>query len=179
MGDAVILKHIRECRGVGPLDQLEIELRLNRQLTNAAFCHLERQLASAKWDSQRDVECTDRIHGDIRITDSNTAMRKRRIQVTDAGHYRVVTSQEQPIPLPPNPAGVAYVRHKRRRERRFWGWIVSLTEINPEDLSKASYEVEVELDVLFLVRRPPELLAKVGAGLMEDIYRLTDTPAEQ
>ena len=167
MADQVVLKHIREAVHQSPLHQLEIELRLNRQLTRATFDALEDRLATATWDAVRDTRTTDETVGDVRVTDGTVAVRKRRVAMTDAGDFRVVTSQELTVPMPKS-VGTGFSRVKQRRERDFWGWKLSLTVVNPDD-AHPSFEVEVELDPFYLVRRPPERLAEAGARLMEDV----------
>lgn len=172
-GDQVILKHINEAIqmiNTVNLDQLEIELRLNKHLTKDDFERLERKLAQANWEATNDTCTTDKMIGEARVTDQAHAIRKRRISTTDLGTFRVVTSHEQPIPLPPD-TGCSLTRVKQRRERCFWGWKLSLTVINPQSKSPG-YECEVELDASYLVRRPHNLLAKVGAGLMGDVVAL-------
>lgn len=172
MADQVVLKHIREARGEVPLDQLEIELRLNKPLTRAAFDNLNDALSTAKWERESSVESTDCMFGDVRVTDGKTAIRKHRLQLTDAGKFRVATCREQPVPLPTGQAA-GMVRRKKRHERHHWGWVIHTTEVTSGS-EPPHFEVEVELDVLYLVRRPVELLAQVGTGLMEDIHRFTE-----
>ena len=173
MADQVILKHINEAiqkiNSVN-LDQLEIEMRLNKHVNKEAFNKLEEKLKQGKWENVVDTASTDKMVGEARITDNAFAIRKHRLCSTDVGGFRVITSHEQPIPVPPE-TGCSLTRTKHRRERHFWGWKLSLTVINPQCTSPG-YECEVELDTSYLVRRPHNLLAKVGAGLMEDVCRM-------
>jgi len=175
MTDQVILKHIREAvQSVAtvPLNQLEIELRLNKRLDKSSLEKLEHVLASSqKWESVTDTVTKDRMVGDIRVTDNTLSVRKRKLSTTDVGNFRVVTSHEQPTPLPKSQQSQSdFQRLKHRRERTFWGWKLAVTVINPGP--SVTYEVEVELDYRYLVRRPFDLLAKAGACLMEDVIRI-------
>lgn len=177
MGDQIILKHINEAvqniRTV-TLDQMEIELRLNKQVDRASFESLEQRLAGGKWESVTDTVTTDRVVGDARITDGTRAIRKRRISMTDAGMYRVVTSQEQPIAVPLATTTHTLVRVKHRRERLFWGWKLAMTVINPDSASPG-YECELELNTPDLVRRPYNLLASTGAKIMDEVVQMLMT----
>lgn len=178
MGDQIILKHINEAvqniRAV-TLDEMEIELRLNRHLDQATFKQLEQRLAGGKWESVADSVVTDRVVGDARITDGTRAIRKRRITMTDAGMYRVVTSQEQPTAVPLATAAHTLERVKHRRERMFWGWKLSTTVVNPGSPTPG-YECELELHTPDLVRRPYNLLAAVGAKIMDDVVQMVMDP---
>lgn len=170
MADQVVLKHLREAIGRVPLDRLEIELRMNGQLTEAAFASLERRLASStKWAATADKTTCDQTVGDVRVTDGTTAVRKRKLATSDCGIFRVVTSDEERVPVPSGPA--TFQRIKQRRVRSFSGWSVVLTRVNP-DSERPGFEVEVELDNLWLVRRPLDWLARTGTGLAEDVARL-------
>lgn len=176
MADQVVLKHLREAIGRVPLDRLEIELRMNGQLTEAAFATLERRLASStKWEATVDSTTCDQTVGDVRVTDGTTAVRKRKLATSDCNIFRVVTSDEERVPVPAAPLSLtgpaAFQRVKVRRVRSFAGWSVVLTKVNP-DSERPGFEVEVELDNLWLVRRPLDWLARTGTGLAEDVARL-------
>ena len=173
MADQILLKHLREAIGKIPLQQLEIELRLNRQLTLEMFQRLEAHLNSyGQWESVTETKTCDRTAGGVRVTEDR-AIRKRRVAVSDAGEFRIATCQEEPVPVPAQ-LQEAFTRHKWRKEREFSGWKLATTVVNP-DSPHPGYEVEVELDVLWLVRRPLEVLANTGCSLMDDVVRLTDT----
>lgn len=174
MADQIILKHINEAvQNIGTitLDQLEIELRINRTLDRATFEKLEKAVANGKWETEESTETVDKVVGDVRITDGTRAIRKKRVSMTDAGMYRVVTSHEQPVAIPPAVKGHSIQRTKHRREWSFWGWKLSLTRVNPETAA-AGYECELELIAADLVRRPYNLLAQTGAKMMDDILQM-------
>lgn len=168
----VILKHIREAVGVIPLHELEIEIGLNFALGKKEFDRLESKLSRGKWDEVSEEVTRDTFIGSIRVSHSGsatTAITKSRNQMTDVGVLRVKTSHEKPVPVPEE-GQVQLVREKHRRTRTFWGWKLCTTIVNPS--SNAQYEVELELDWKFLVRRPYELLATVGAQIMHDVVSM-------
>lgn len=174
MADQIILKHINEAVQnitTVTLDQLEIELRLNKHLDRPAFEKLEKTVANGKWESEEVTRTVDKVVGDVRITDGTKAIRKKRVSMTDAGMYRVVTSHEQPVAVPPSVKDHSILRVKHRREWTFWGWKLALTRINP-DTASAGYECELELIAADLVRRPYNLLAQTGAKIMDDILQM-------
>lgn len=180
MAEQVVLKHMREALGQVPLQELEIELRLCRQVDGEAFRRLERALASSEaWSRTTDTRTTDVTVKDVRVTDGATAVRKRRLAVTEAGAFRVCTCQEErvPVPAPADGGQAVFTRVKARRERHFQGWKLALTAVNP-DSEHPGYEVEAELDNLWLVRRPQEVLAQTGARLMTDVVRLLSGPPQ-
>lgn len=172
MADQVVLKHLREGTAGVPVEQMEVELRMSPPPAAAAFARLEAALAGCEaWQQVTDAATTDVTVGDVRVTDGRTAIRKRRVATTDLPGYRVCTCQEEPAAAVLTADG-GHRRTKRRRERHFSGWKVMLTEVNA-GTENPGFEVEVELDNLWLVRQPMEVLAKTGAGLMDDLLRLT------
>lgn len=168
--EQVLLKHIREATCKVQLHHLEIEMRLLKGVTLTQFQALEGALAGCRsWEGTTDTETQDIFVDNVRITGTR-AICKTRIAVTDVDNVRVCTSAEEPIPVPPH-SGASFTRHKHRRERYFQGWKLALTTVN-RDSQHPLYEVEVELDVLWLVRQPPEVLAKTGVKLVLDAQRL-------
>ena len=170
--DQVVLKHMREAVGHVPLQELEIELRLCRHVDEVAFRRLERTLSNSKgWEAVQDTSSTDVTVNDVRVTDGKSAIRKRRLAVTDVGDFRVCTCQEERVPLPTETGNAVFRRAKQRRERHFQGWKLALTVINPNS-ENPGYEIEVELNNLWLVRRPQEILAQTGTRLVTDVLQM-------
>ena len=168
--EQVLLKHIREATCQIQLHHLEIEMRPLKSISQAQFQALEGALARChSWEGVSDTEARDMFVDNVRITGTQ-AICKTRIAVTDVDNVRVCTSAEEPIPVPAHSAP-SFTRHKHRRERYFQGWKLALTIVN-RDSPHPLYEVEVELDVLWLVRQPPEVLAKTGVKLILDFKRL-------
>lgn len=169
--EQVLLKHIREAVGRIPLHHLEIEMRLTTPLQPQQFKQLEGTLAGCTaWERTLDTNTCDVFQDNVRVTGAE-AVCKTRIAVTDVdnGSIRVCTSAEEPVPIPLDSHG-SFRREKQRRERHFQGWKLALTIVN-----KTTYEVEVELDNLWLVRQPPEVLAKTGVKLLLDARALMQT----
>ena len=170
MADQIILKHIREAVGKVQLHELEIELRLNGTLTEKQFQEVERRLSSAKWDHCTYTESSDAMVGNVRVTTTDKcrfAIQKDKVQVTDTGPFRVITSLERRVNVPTGNCDASMIRHKKRKELSHWGWKLSLTVVNG-----SMYEIEVELDSTYLVRRPYDLLAQAGAKLMTDVVEM-------